>query len=101
MKIDSSYTNPLQSQKPESTQGVEKLQRPTEGVTQTQTSQRDTLEISDKARLLSKARVALDETPEVNSNKVEELKETIRQGNYQIPYEGLANKLAGTIDITG
>jgi flagellar biosynthesis anti-sigma factor FlgM len=101
MKIDNNYTNPLQSQKPENTQAVDRSQKQNDKVAQSQTSQRDRLEVSDRARLLSKARAALDETPEVKSTKVEELKETIRQGNYQVPFEGLASKLVGNIDVKG
>lgn len=101
MKIDNSYTSPLQSQKSENTQAVEKNQRQNENVTQSQAPNRDRLELSDKARLLSKARMALDEAPEVNSTKVEELKESIRQGNYQVNYDELAKKMVGNIDVKG
>ena len=101
MKIDNSLTNPLQSQKSENTQAVEKSQRQNEKVNQAQIPQRDRLELSEKARLLSKARTALDVTPDVNTHKVAELKETVSQGNYQIPYEDLAAKMTGTIDIKG
>jgi flagellar biosynthesis anti-sigma factor FlgM len=103
MKIDSNYTNPLQSQKLETPQSVEKTQRQqNEKVGQTQQApQRDRLELSDKAKLLSKARTALDVTPEVNAQKVEGLKESIRQGTYQIPYEGLAQKMVGNVDVKG
>jgi flagellar biosynthesis anti-sigma factor FlgM len=102
MKIDNNYTNPLQSQRSENTQAVERAQRQnSEGVSQAQTPQRDRLEISDRARTLSKARQAFDEAPEVNSKRVEELKETIRQGSYQVPYNDLATKMVGNIDVKG
>jgi negative regulator of flagellin synthesis FlgM len=102
MKIDNNYTNPLQSQRSENTQAVEKAQRQaSEGVNKAATPQRDRLEISDRARTLSKARQALDETPDVRSEKVEGLKESIRQGNYQVPYNDLATKMVGNIDVKG
>jgi flagellar biosynthesis anti-sigma factor FlgM len=101
MKIDNNITNPLQTQKAENTQPAEKSQRQSEKVSQTQNQQRDRLELSDKARLLSKARIAFDETPEANSTKVEELKESVHQGTYQVPFNELAKKMVGNIDIKG
>jgi negative regulator of flagellin synthesis FlgM len=102
MKIDNNYTNPLQSQRSENAQAVEQSQRQSEKANQAQQApQRDRLELSDKARLLSKARTALDETPEVNSSKVEELKESVRQGTYQINFNELAKKMVGNIDVKG
>jgi negative regulator of flagellin synthesis FlgM len=101
MKIDNNFTNPLQSQKAENTQPADKAQHQSEKVSQTQNQQRDRLELSDKARLLSKARTAFNETPEVNSTKVEELKEKVNQGTYQVPFNELAKKMVGNIDIKG
>ncbi len=99
MKIDNNHLNPLNAQKSESLQQVEKQQRMVENTQQTQ--QRDRLELSDKARLLAKARLELDETQDVNQNKVEALKEAINQGTYQIPYADVAKKILGNIDIKG
>ncbi len=102
MKIDNSYTNPLQSQKSENSQAVERTQRQNDKVSQSQQApQKDRLELSDKAKLLSKARAALDEAPEVNSTRVEELKESIRQGTYQVNFSELARKMVGNIDVKG
>jgi|WetSurMetagenome_2_1015567.scaffolds.fasta_scaffold121488_3 flagellar biosynthesis anti-sigma factor FlgM len=102
MKIDNNYTNPMQSQKSENAQAVDKSQRQSEKATQAQQSpQRDSLVLSDKARLLSKARTALDEAPEVNSSRVEELKESVRQGNYQVNFNELAKKMVGNVDVKG
>jgi len=99
MKIDNSHLNPLQAQKPENLSQVDKQQRSTEKATQPQ--QRDRLELSEKARLLSKARLEMDETPDVNLKKVEALKEAVNQGIYQVPHEELARKMLGNIDIKG
>ena len=99
MKIDNNHLNTLNAQKSESLQQVEKQQRMVENTQQTQ--QRDRLELSDKARLLAKARLELDETQDVNQNKVEALKEAINQGTYQIPYADVAKKILGNIDIKG
>jgi len=99
MKIDNNHLNPLNTQKTENLQQVEKQQRMLEN---TQSSpQRDRLELSEKARLLSKARMEMDETQDINQGKVERLKEAINQGTYQIPYAEVAKKILGNIDIKG
>ncbi len=49
--------------------------------------------VSERARLLQKAHVALDETPEVRKEKVEALQRAIAQGTYQVDSRWLANKL--------
>jgi flagellar biosynthesis anti-sigma factor FlgM len=49
--------------------------------------------VSERARLLAKARVSLNETPDVRSEKVDTLREKIETGNYPVPYDELARRL--------
>ncbi len=97
MKIENNLLNQLQASKAEQAQQVEKQQRQVEQ--SARPPQKDTLEVSEKGRLLSKARAALDGVEEVRSQKVNDLKELISQGDYKVPHEELAKRLTGHIDI--
>jgi len=97
MKIENNLLNQLQANKTESAQQVEKQQKQSEQTSRT--SQKDSLEVSEKARLLSKARAALDGVDEVRAQKVNDLKELVNQGDYKVPHEELAKRLAAHIDI--
>lgn len=48
---------------------------------------------SESARLLSRARVALNESPEVRQDVVDELRQKILMGDYEVSYTELAEKL--------
>lgn len=43
--------------------------------------------------MLAKARHALNETPEVRNERIEQLHQQIEAGTYRIPLEALANHL--------
>jgi flagellar biosynthesis anti-sigma factor FlgM len=62
-------------------------------------NEKDKADFSERARLLSKARAAFDDTPSVNEKRVNELKELIRSDQYEIPFEELARKMASRIDL--
>ena len=53
----------------------------------------DTLEISNKARELARARQAVDAAPEVRSEKVAAIKKRIEDGTYTVSPQLLARKL--------
>jgi negative regulator of flagellin synthesis FlgM len=53
----------------------------------------DTVEISDRARELARARQAVDEAPEVRGEKVAEIKKRIEDGTYSVSPRLLAQKL--------
>lgn len=99
MKIDNNNIHSLQTQKSENTQQVEKQQRQAERAAAE--PQRDRFEVSDKARLLAKARTTLSDLPEVNKQRVEDLKNQVQQGTYLVPVEELAKKMLGNIDVKG
>jgi flagellar biosynthesis anti-sigma factor FlgM len=97
MKIENNPLNQLQTNKADSTQQVEKQQKQVEQ--SARAPQKDTLEVSEKARLLSKARAAVDGVEETRSQKVNELKELVNQGEYKVPHVELAKRIASHIDI--
>jgi negative regulator of flagellin synthesis FlgM len=53
----------------------------------------DGVSISQEARLLSVALKAIQERPEVDAQKVEELKAAVRDGTYQVSSEDLADRI--------
>jgi negative regulator of flagellin synthesis FlgM len=48
---------------------------------------------SDQAKVLQKARAALDETPDVRIQRVEEIKAAIANGTYRLDLHDLAQKI--------
>ena len=92
MKIENNPLNQMQANKAESAQQVEKQQKQVEHSNRTQ--QKDTLEVSENARLLSKSRAASNGVEETRSQKVNDLKELVNQGEYKVPHEELAKRLA-------
>lgn len=49
--------------------------------------------LSDQAKILQKARTALDETPDVRVQRVEEIKAAIANGTYRLDLRDLAQKI--------
>jgi flagellar biosynthesis anti-sigma factor FlgM len=58
----------------------------------------DTLEISDRARELARARQAVDEAPEVRAEKVADIKKRLEDGTYTVSPKLLAHKLLDHAD---
>jgi negative regulator of flagellin synthesis FlgM len=61
----------------------------------------DTVEISDQARELARARQAVDAAPEVRSDKVASIKKRIEDGTYSVSPELLARKLMQQTNTDG
>jgi flagellar biosynthesis anti-sigma factor FlgM len=55
----------------------------------------DRVELSDKARALLVASDAIGKLPQMRMEKVEALKQSIRDGEYHIPGEKIAERLLG------
>ena len=53
----------------------------------------DTIEISERARELARARQAVEDTSEVRTEKVAQIKKSVEDGTYRVPVELLAQKL--------
>lgn len=58
---------------------------------------KDKATLSEKAILLSKARKALEEVPEVRQDKVDTLRESIETGNYQVPLEEVVKRAVAQV----
>lgn len=54
----------------------------------------DKVELSDKARMLSRANAALNETSGVENERVRQITQQIQDGTYQVPTAKLASILA-------
>jgi negative regulator of flagellin synthesis FlgM len=54
---------------------------------------KDKAEFSDKSLLLSKARGTMEALPQVRADRVDALRQEIKTGAYQVPYDKLAGKL--------
>ena len=88
MKIENNNLNPVAPQhKPE---GITPAGKGTHPVS---SSSKDRAELSEQARLLSKARLAAHEAPDVRADRVQELKQRVTDGSYDIPYSDLARQL--------
>lgn len=98
MKIENNNISGASLNKTEGTHPVEK-QRLASVENASATSKKDKAELSDEARLLSKARTALDGVSEVDQAKVDDLKAKIQKGEYNIPYENLANNLLSKLGL--
>jgi flagellar biosynthesis anti-sigma factor FlgM len=100
MKVENNGVSGLQpSNQTEAAQRVDKktLNQNTQAVNKG----RDTAEVSDKARLLSKARAAMETTPEEESEKVAVIRQQVQNGTYKIHTEEVAAKLASGIFLQG
>jgi len=96
MKIENNGSMPVTPKRIEGVQPASK-KTPIQGIHPTATS-KDHAEVTDSARLLAKARAALEgvnteNVDDVDSKRVEILKQQIESGNYQIPVEELAKRL--------
>jgi flagellar biosynthesis anti-sigma factor FlgM len=79
------------------TQAVQKKYQSQDKDSSTSVMGKDEASVSDSARVLAKAYAALSETPEVRSDRIEELRAEIASGQYAVPHEKLAELLAKRI----
>ena len=86
MRIDAymQISQLYQATKPKKTGTTESAKNPT-----------DTVEVSDFARELQIAKQAVNEAPDVRADKVNELKNAINSGTYDMSMDRLADKLVG------
>ena len=99
MKIENNNINGASLNKTENLHQVEKQNTSAPVETSSAVNKKDKAELSDQARLLQKARVALDETSKVNQAKVDDLKAKVEKGEYNIPYETLAEKMLSKLGL--
>ena len=92
MKIDSLSPNPLSTNQPEGAGSVKKSDH-ADQTARTHAAATDRAELSERARLMGKARTALQNTPDVNQDKVNSVKQRVDNGTYQVPADELARRL--------
>jgi flagellar biosynthesis anti-sigma factor FlgM len=95
MKIENNSLSPLSSKPTESAKRVEKKELTKS--THTARSGQDRIEMSEDARLLAKARVALNTVNETDNEKLAALRDRIESGDYTVQVTELARKLAAKL----
>ena len=91
MKIENTGINPLSTKRPEAANRVEKKDE-LKDVSAVRGGQ-DKAEMSENARLLSKARTALGSADDTNAERLAMLKQQIGSGDYTVQVSELARKL--------
>jgi flagellar biosynthesis anti-sigma factor FlgM len=95
MKIENNGINPLSANRPEAAKRVEKkddLKNASSAI-----GGQDKAEMSENARLLAKARVALGNVEEVDPERLALLKQQIESGDYTVQISDLARKLVAKL----
>ena len=95
MKIENTSLSPLSSKPSESTKRVEKKDSLKD--TRSVHAGQDKAEMSENARLLAKARVALGKVDETDTERVAALRKQIENGDYTVQVSELARKLVTKI----
>ena len=91
MKIEPSGIQPLSTKPTENASPVERREELNE--TESALGGQDKVEMSKNARLLAKARTALGNTEEVESERLAMLKQQVQSGDYTVQVGELARKL--------
>jgi negative regulator of flagellin synthesis FlgM len=95
MKIDNNGISPLSSKPTDPAQRPER--KPVNGEVSSVNQSRDKAELSDNARLLSKARTALENVPDVRADKVAQVSQQVQSGDYSIRLDEIARRLIGRV----
>ncbi len=95
MKIENNNMLPLSAKPTEVANPVEKKEDLNE--TASVRSRQDRVEMSDNARLLAKARTALGNVEDTDSERLLTLKNQIASGDYTVKVSDLARKLLATL----
>jgi flagellar biosynthesis anti-sigma factor FlgM len=101
MKVENNGLNRMTRAQAEGASPVDKEQRPAEGGRLDALSRKDEATFSERARLLAKARASLDETPEARAERVQQVREQLESGVYQVPVEALARRLLANLRLDG
>jgi flagellar biosynthesis anti-sigma factor FlgM len=95
MKIENTSMLPLSSKSTESAKPVEK--KDSLKATRSAHAGQDKAEMSENARLLAKARTALGNVDETDTERVAALRKQIESGDYTVQVSELARKLVAKI----
>lgn len=91
MKVEHSQNNRIVQKQAENTAAIERQQRLQENERADRLTNKDQASLSERARLLSKGRLSLQEIPDARFERVNALKEQIQTGTYQVPVEQLVS----------
>lgn len=91
MKVEQSHNNRIVQKQTENAAAIERNQKALDNERADRMANKDQASLSENARILAKARVNFDEIPDINTDRVNQLKEQINSGNYQVPVEQLAS----------
>ena len=95
MKIENTSMSPLSSKPADQAKRVEKKDNLKE--TKSVRTRQDMVEMSEDARLLAKARAALGNVEDVDTEKLASLRSKIESGDYTVQVTELARKLAAKL----
>jgi flagellar biosynthesis anti-sigma factor FlgM len=95
MKIENTNLSPLSSKPTDPSKRVEKKDNLKE--TRSVRAGQDTVQMSEDARLLAKARAALGNVDDSDTEKLAALKSKIESGDYTVQVTELARKLAAKL----
>lgn len=94
MKVENTQTNRLVQTQAENAAAVEKTQRMQEQEARSEAlSGKDQASFSERAKLLARARTAMEETPDTRTDLVNEIKSKVDNGNYEVPVQDLVKRL--------
>ncbi len=94
MKVQDGSAGHLNRTSDKNVRGVESRSRISEhGELKRAVDGKDQASLSEAARLLAKARLALVERPELRDELIQSLQEKIQAGEYDVPFDELAAKL--------
>jgi len=91
MKVEHSQNNRIVQKQAENTAAIERQQRAQANDRAERSTNRDQASLSESARLLAKARLSLQELPDMRTERVAALREQVQAGTYQVPVEKLAS----------
>ena len=91
MRIENNGLQPLSAKPTENATPIERREELNE--TESVRAGQDKVEMSENARLLAKARAALGNTEEVESERLAMLKQQVQSGDYTVQVGELARKL--------
>ncbi len=95
MKVENNSVSSLSSQGTDPTQRVDHKTAMNE--TSLVQSQYDHADVSDKGRLLAKARASMDSADEVDNKKLDTLRQAVQNGNYTVQIRDVAKTLVNRL----
>lgn len=91
MKVEQSHNNRIVQKQTDNAAAIERNLKAQENERADRLANKDQASLSEHARVLAKARVNLDELPDIRADRVNQLREQINSGTYQVPVEQLAS----------